>query len=179
MMILNETGLQTLFRHWCIAGEEIMDSSQFRSFARDRNFISSSFTETELFSVFQKIQDEEGAMLASAGGLQLHHKEPKRMTKKKRDEMMEKKQSTSNAMKDGTEDMSSKETVGVEAVAEADKGGAVGMGQLNDEMTFSEFCEALAAIAVYKDPDPYLPLHQKLEQFIFANVLGGKVSNDD
>ena len=52
------------------------------------------------------------------------------------------------------------------------------MGQLNDEMTFSEFCEALAAIAVFKDPDPYLPLHQKLESFIFASVLG-KLSGDD
>ena len=51
------------------------------------------------------------------------------------------------------------------------------MGHLNDEMTFSEFCEALAAIAVFKDPDPYLPLHQKLEAFIFANVLG-KLSGD-
>ena len=60
----------------------------------------------------------------------------------------------------------------------ADQQKAVAMGQMNDEMTFSEFSEALAAIAVFKDPDPYLPLHQKLEQFMCASVLG-KLSGDD
>ena len=143
--------LQQLFKHWCVTGTEIMDASQFRSFARDRNFISQAFTESELLSVFNKIQDEEGAMLASTGGLQLH----------------------AGTKKSG--EQSRKQGGGV---AVADQQDAIAMGELNDEMNFSEFCEALAAIAVYKDPDPYLPLHQKLESFIFASVLG-KLSGDD
>jgi hypothetical protein len=143
--------LQQLFKKWCIVGEEVMDASQFRSFARDRNFLSQAFTESELLSVFQKIQDDEGALLASAGGLQLHHDDAKEVGSKSGD----------SKKKDADQQQE-----------------AIAMGHLNDEMTFSEFCEALAAIAVFKDPDPYLPLHQKLEQFVCSNVLG-KLSGDD
>jgi len=171
--------LQQLFRHWCVSGGEVMDATQFRAFARDRNFISVAFTESELFSVFNKIQDEEGAMLASTGGLQLHvsgeggnghgtgsggHKK----SKKKKD----------NTEKTGKATTTPTTASGNKHGTVADQQDAIAMGHLNDEMTFSEFCEALAAIAVFKDPDPYLPLHQKLESFIFASVLG-KLSSDD
>ena len=65
----------------------------------------------------------------------------------------------------------------VPAKKEADRQVAVAIGNLNDEMTFSEFTEGLAAIAVYKDPDPYLPLHQKLESFLVNSVFG-KLTTD-
>ena len=155
--------LQQLFKKWCVDSSEVMDASQFRSFARDRNFISASFTETELFSVFNKIQDEEGAMLASTGGLQLHAGAASKIKKSK-------------IKKDKEAGTKEDKEIVVETVPDQQE--SVAMGQLNDEMTFSEFCEALAAIAVFKDPDPYLPLHQKLESFIFASVLG-KLSGDD
>ena len=60
---------------------------------------------------------------------------------------------------------------------EADRQVAAAIGNLNDEMTFSEFTQGLAAIAVYKDPDPYLPLHQKLESFLVNSVFG-KLTTD-
>ena len=165
--------LQQLFRHWCVSGGEVMDATQFRSFARDRNFISAAFTESELFTVFNKIQDEEGAMLASAGGLQLHVSgsgSGSKKTKKKKDDKVKTMAAATTSSKNNEEKLGHG--------MEADQQDAIAMGHLNDEMTFSEFCEALAAIAVFKDPDPYLPLHQKLESFIFASVLG-KLSSDD
>ena len=152
--------LQSLFKHWCVPGEDHMDTSRWRSFARDRNFLSEAFTEAELFSVFNKIQDEEGALLASAGGLTLSSNPKKRKGK--------------DFSTKGGEDES---TANDGAAKQADRQEAVAIGQLNDEMTFSEFSEGLAAIAVYKDPDPYLPMHQKIESFLLNSVFG-KLSTD-
>jgi hypothetical protein len=38
------------------------------------------------------------------------------------------------------------------------------------EMTLPEFCDALCALAMVRVPDPYLPLHHKLEVFL-SSVL--------
>ena len=160
--------LQSLFKHWCVAGEDHMDTGRWRSFARDRNFLSEAFTEAELFSVFNKIQDEEGALLASAGGLTLHADAKKKKSKAAKIEPTVD-EKTAAGEEDGGGAAAGKK--------EADRQEAIAIGNLNDEMTFSEFSEGLAAIAVYKDPDPYLPLHQKIESFLLNSVFG-KLSAD-
>ena len=40
-------------------------------------------------------------------------------------------------------------------------------------MIYSEFLEATAAMAVHKLSDPFIPLVQRVEQFIKSNLLKG------
>jgi hypothetical protein len=42
------------------------------------------------------------------------------------------------------------------------------------QLTYSEYVEGLAAIAVYRDPDPYIPLGNKLESFFKG--MGGRLT---
>ena len=48
-----------------------MDSKEFLKFVRDRQLINNSLSETELFQVFAKVQDDEGAFHSSVGALGL------------------------------------------------------------------------------------------------------------
>jgi hypothetical protein len=43
--------------------------------------------------------------------------------------------------------------------------------KLDQELNYSEFLEGLATIAIYKDPDPYVPLKQKIETFLSQDIL--------
>ena len=43
--------------------------------------------------------------------------------------------------------------------------------KLDRELSYSEFIEGIAAIAVYKDPDPYIPLKQKIDTFLTQDIL--------
>ncbi len=40
-------------------------------------------------------------------------------------------------------------------------------------MDFDEFKEAIGACAVYKIPDPYVPLHRKLHRFVCKQLIPG------
>ena len=83
-------------------------------------------------NVFNRIQDEEGALLAAAGALDLGL--------------------------DGT--------TGKKTSANKTKNNI----RLDLELSFPELLEGLGALAVYKDPDPYLPMHQKLENFLKNSI---------
>eukprot|EP00455_Lapot_gusevi_P006657 TRINITY_DN12845_c0_g1_i8.p1 TRINITY_DN12845_c0_g1~~TRINITY_DN12845_c0_g1_i8.p1 ORF type:complete len:109 (-),score=8.15 TRINITY_DN12845_c0_g1_i8:398-724(-) len=39
------------------------------------------------------------------------------------------------------------------------------------ELAFEEFLEALAAICVFRNADPYIPLHQRLHSFIVHDLV--------
>lgn len=52
---------------------------------------------------------------------------------------------------------------------DGDLGGAISGYDADSEFVFSEFVEALAAIAVYRNANPYLPLAKKLEAFFDEN----------
>jgi hypothetical protein len=39
------------------------------------------------------------------------------------------------------------------------------------EMSYPEFLESLGAIAVYKIPDPYMPMQIKLETFLSTHLI--------
>ena len=63
--------------------------------------------------------------------------------------------------------------------AEESGEGSVDAGGGADQMIYMEYLEALGAIACYKYPNPYIPLHIKLEQFftdsfygLFPNLVG-------
>ena len=43
--------------------------------------------------------------------------------------------------------------------------------KLDQELSYSEFLEGIAAIAIYKDPDPYVPLKQKIDTFLTQDIL--------
>lgn len=52
-------------------------------------------------------------------------------------------------------------------------GGAADSGG-DSQLTYSEFIEALAAVAVYRSPDPFVKLAVKLEAFITNDLLRRK-----
>lgn len=52
---------------------------------------------------------------------------------------------------------------------DGDTGGSISGYDAESEFVFSEFVEALAAIAVYRNANPYLPLAKKLEAFFDEN----------
>ncbi|TYZ57567.1 hypothetical protein PybrP1_009182 [[Pythium] brassicae (nom. inval.)] len=52
---------------------------------------------------------------------------------------------------------------------DGDTGGSISGYDADSEFVFSEFVEALAAIAVYRNANPYLPLAKKLEAFFDEN----------
>jgi len=41
-------------------------------------------------------------------------------------------------------------------------------------MIYSEFLEAIAAVAVHKVPDPFVPLVQRVERFVTVQILGSR-----
>ena len=43
--------------------------------------------------------------------------------------------------------------------------------KLDQELSYTEFLEGIAAIAIYKDPDPYVPLKQKIDTFLTQDIL--------
>jgi hypothetical protein len=45
------------------------------------------------------------------------------------------------------------------------------VGGGTDEMIFMEFMEALGAIACFKYPNPYIPLHIKVESMVRETLL--------
>ena len=110
-----------------------MDSKEFLKFVRDRQLINNSLSETELFQVFAKVQDDEGAFHSSVGALGLDEH--------------------------GHDD-------GIKGFKLSSK-----LGKLDVELTYPEFLEAIAAISIFKDPDPYIPLKQKIESFLLSDIL--------
>ena len=43
--------------------------------------------------------------------------------------------------------------------------------KLDQELSYPEFIEGIATISIYKDPDPYVPLKQKIETFLEQDIL--------
>ena len=43
--------------------------------------------------------------------------------------------------------------------------------KLASELNYMEFIEGIAAIAIFKDPDPYVPLKQKIEHFLTSEIV--------
>lgn len=43
--------------------------------------------------------------------------------------------------------------------------------KLSSELNYMEFIEGIAAIAIFKDPDPYVPLKQKIEHFLTSEIV--------
>ena len=124
--------LQKIFQRYS-KGDGAMDSKEFLKFVRDRQLINNSLSETELFQVFAKVQDDEGAFHSSVGALGLDEH--------------------------GHDD-------GIKGFKLSSK-----LGKLDVELTYPEFLEAIAAISIFKDPDPYIPLKQKIESFLLSDIL--------
>ena len=53
------------------------------------------------------------------------------------------------------------ENVGMEDIGREDE----------SELTYQEFLEGLAAIAIFRDPDPYVPLGTKVQRFVEHYIL--------
>ena len=43
--------------------------------------------------------------------------------------------------------------------------------QANKEMVYAEWLEALAVLAIFGNPDPYVPLAQRIELFLVDELL--------
>ena len=126
--------LQQIYKQFS-GSKGFMDSADFVRLARDRGLIQPGLTESNVKNVFNRIQDDEGALLAAAGALDL-----------------------------GTQ------TKGSNSAAAKPKAQL----RLDLELSFPEMLEGLGALAVYKDPDPYLPMHQKLDNFLRNSICVGK-----
>lgn len=70
-------------------------------------------------------------------------------------------QQDEDKMLSATEDDVTGANVGIEDV---DRGG-------ESELTYQEFLEGLAAIAIFKDPDPYIPMGTKVQRFVEHSIL--------
>ena len=61
---------------------------------------------------------------------------------------------------------------GHDVVLAVDASAAIeGIRHAEIQLTYSEYVEGLAAIAVYRDPDPYKPLAVKMEMFLKQELL--------